>query len=1005
MALRKITLKNFGLRILRLVFETGTSISSNLAASAIGQGDAMSATALTGFAAACLAARTSADHYAQPPSADELTKALVDLRSQVESLREVVRGLASGDIASPYFPQDTAQSFISLLESDVSGVKTLSEQQNEILFTMVRWLEAWQQEHNEEFSQLRSVILDEGEATRDKLRMVTETQRTIYENNRSAHAETHRRLDRIADRFVSQGKSDAQTSSEACIQVTTKGPSSAIFYDIARLEPVTAAQCIREAKLRVLDRIWQQRKKTVVIIVGTPGAGKSALLHYWLGRLAANGWKGARRVFAWTFSRDGSHDQAAPDMFFEKALRRFGHRGVMPLSTRAKGERLAQLIQREPALLVLDGFELFLQSPGGEDGRIRQPGLATLVRLLIGYNPGLCVITTTQSIADCLPFVRTCVRQIELKGLSPSQGARFLRSLNVLGPERELRLASQELNGNPMALELLAGYLVELLQGDIRRRAEARLLEQDVESGGRATSLMVAYEHHLSGCCELATLKTLSFFDRPPVRAEFDAIINLPPIAGLTDPPNGDVNNMWNRAIARLQRARLVEKHGSGAAEHTKLNAIAREYFRRRVKEHSPIAWQEGNSRLYNHFLQIAPERPQTLAEMLPSVDAVVYGCRAGRAAEVLDRVFIPRIRQLDEHFSTHRLGAWSFDLVALTEFFDVPWSQPCRGLSPRQEAYVLKEAGFSLWALGWLHQAVVSMESSLVINEREEEYEQAARVAGNLSEILVALGELEQAERHARNAVSFADKSGQPQQQITRRASLAHVLHQMGQLPEAFALFSHSECLQSEEQPSSPTLYARSGCQYCDLLLDDAETQLQSEPEKTRAILQDVRSRATETLRLLGEERVRTPTLSDFALDHLTLGRVGFLLCLLDDENDQDMAQAHLDKAIAGIQDAGTNRCLPAALIIRAGVHRIHNRWKDAECDVHQALHVAQAQDMCLQEADALLEYTRICIAQGKRTLGREHLGSATSIIRTKGYHRREMIATSLNEALSHRG
>jgi len=997
MARTKKTLKNFGLRLLRLGFDTGASISSSLAASFVYGGDVNSAALLTGLTATCLAGRSSAEHYAKSGSTRQLEEELCDLQLELGGLREVVEALASGAVTAPRFSRDNAQALLSLVQTDVADTKELSEQHNEILFTMVRWLEARQEENAEVFNHLQHSILATGDVIRSDVLALASAQDEAARVNLAAHADTKRLIDSISERLTSQEPTHGSIVSFPSPDEVGEYTGTHAFFDMLNLEPVAASRCFRTTAIRSLDNVWRNRAKSIVTVVGAPGTGKSTLLHYWLGRLAKEA-DTKQRILAWTFQADGSHGRGSPDVFFERA---FGHFGCsprdIPLSTTARGERLARLLQKDATILILDGFELFQASSDGEQGRIQEPGLAALIRLLIGNNPGLCVLTTTQPVVDCAPFLRTRVKLIELRGLTPTNGAKMLQSLGVMGPQRELRLASEEIQGNPMALELLAGYLVELLQGDVRRRAEVRLLEQDAEHGGKAASLMAAYEKQLSGTVELAVLRTLAVFDRPAASGDLAAITRLPVVPGLNEHCDSGQPTAWTRAIARLQRTRLVETRGSGAGQRLSLNTLAREYFRCRLREGAPAAWREGNLRLYRHFVRAVPAKPRTIHELLPCINAVVYGCRAGRAVEALDAVFVPRIRQSDQHFSTHRLGAWSTDLIALSEFFEVPWVLPRSGLDAKQKAYVLKEAGFSLWALGWLGQAVTPLQTALAAYDSNHQDEQVARVAGNLSAIHADLGQLAVAERYASTAVIAADKSGVFQQRITRRASLAHVLHQMGRMSDAADLFKKSEELQAEEQPQSPRLYARSGYQYWEFLLDQAELLMPTAGDQARHIIETVRQRARESLALLEEEKLRSPTLSDLALCHLTLGRVGVLKSNLGDSCDDRATRQHLNKAVTTFQDVGVGHWLPAALIARATCHRTASRWKDADGDICQALSLSQAHEMHLQEADAYLEAARLCFAQDMRAQSREHIVTAQGIVGSCGYRRRDGFLASL--------
>ncbi len=57
-------------------------------------------------------------------------------------------------------------------------------------------------------------------------------------------------------------------------------------------------------------------------------------------------------------------------------------------------------MRRERTLLLLDGMEPLQSSNDFERGKVQDYALATLITELARENPGLCVITTREKIAD-----------------------------------------------------------------------------------------------------------------------------------------------------------------------------------------------------------------------------------------------------------------------------------------------------------------------------------------------------------------------------------------------------------------------------------------------------------------------------------------------------------------------------------------------------------------------------------------------------------------------------
>jgi hypothetical protein len=92
---------------------------------------------------------------------------------------------------------------------------------------------------------------------------------------------------------------------------------------IARL-PATSRELFgREKELAWLDACWQEGVR-VASIVAFGGVGKSALVNAWLARMDGDGWRGAERVYGWSFYSQGTDRLTSSDEFVDAALRWFG---------------------------------------------------------------------------------------------------------------------------------------------------------------------------------------------------------------------------------------------------------------------------------------------------------------------------------------------------------------------------------------------------------------------------------------------------------------------------------------------------------------------------------------------------------------------------------------------------------------------------------------------------------------------------------------------------------
>ncbi|MCP4157797.1 MAG: hypothetical protein GY757_59355, partial [bacterium] len=162
------------------------------------------------------------------------------------------------------------------------------------------------------------------------------------------------------------------------------------------------------------------------------------------------------------------------------------------------------------------------------------------------------------------------------------------------------------------------------------------------------------------------------------------------------------------------------------------------------LEKKNPEGWQGAQKRLYEYYKKL-PEKelPDTLAEMEPLFAAVPHGCRAGKHKEALDEVFWRRIARGKEGYLFKKLGAFGSFLSVLSNFFDKPWSRPTAGLSEADKALILSWAAFGLRAIGRLQEAIQPMKAGLDLRVKQEVWESAAINAGNLSELMLTLGEV----------------------------------------------------------------------------------------------------------------------------------------------------------------------------------------------------------------------------------------------------------------------
>ncbi|HET8774776.1 MAG TPA: hypothetical protein VFP80_13320 [Thermoanaerobaculia bacterium] len=321
--------------------------------------------------------------------------------------------------------------------------------------------------------------------------------------------------------------------------------------------------------------------------------------------------------------------------------------------------------------------------------------------------------------------------------------------------------------------------------------------------------------------------------------------------------------------------------------------------------------------------------------------------------------------------------------------FFTVPWKQLNADLTAADQSWLLNEAAFYLRALGRLDEAREPMRAGLEAGVALEDWKNAARYAGNVSELELALGDVASAVRYAEQSAQHADRSGDAFLIMGLRTTHADALHQAGRAVKANERFREAEEMESNQFPTMPLLASLQGFRFCDLLLAGTERAawrraLGSDGESFEAqTLAEVEHRAATALALAR----RNYWVLDTALDNLTLGRVALVRAILGDA-PLDSAQPHVEAAVHGLRPDAER--LPLALLTRAWLRAAQDNPAAARADLDEAQQLAERGPMRLHLADVHLHRARLFFRED-RAQAREELKKARALIERCGYHRRD--------------
>ncbi len=760
--------------------------------------------------------------------------------------------------------------------------------------------------------------------------------------------------------------------------------------------PITGHNVVgRDDELQMFDDVFDGGVLNVISLRAWGGVGKSTLVNHWCDKLRADNYRGATRVFAWSFYTQGTIERTnSADAFIDAALRFFGDDGPESGSTWDNGERLANMVGQERALLILDGMEPLQDRNQG----IKDPALARLVECLAAENAGLCVITTREPVKELAAFPETAIEK-SLEQLSKEAGRALLKIKGLRAADDLLEQVSDAFGNHALAINLLASYLKRFAGGDVNPALDIPdLPDISIDDGRHPRRVMAAFAEKFGEGPELDLLHVIGLFDRPADDGCIAALREPPVIPGLTDhlarengdrlatwwrravslseAPSPDV--IWEKLLAHLRSLGLLAGASHYAPDELDAHPLVREHFGAGLRAQRKEAWKTGHARLYEHLKKQAEHRPDTLAAMAPLFRAIHHGCQAERRQEALDEVYHDRIVRQNEFYLTNKLGAFGADLGLVASFFDPPFAHPAADLTEPDRTWLVSVAAFGLRALGQLGEAVAPMRAGLDLLVEQGNWEQAAISSSNLSELQLTLGEVVAALASGEAAIEYADRSGDAFLRIVHPITLADAMHQAGALVAAHQLFEEAEKRQEERQPDYPQLYSLQGYRYCDLLLTLGQAEA-------------VRERALQTLEIAEFNN----WLLDIALDHLSLGRAALVL------GGRNEARRQLDQAVDCLREAASMDHLPRGLLARAAFFREVEEYILSRRDLDEVMRIATRSGMRLHECDAHLEYARLALAEGQPDAAHAHLKSAEALVTACRYHRRDPEVEELKATL----
>ena len=552
----------------------------------------------------------------------------------------------------------------------------------------------------------------------------------------------------------------------------------------------------RVVELAELHTAWLAAGTRLYSIVGFGGEGKTALARRFTESLRRPADVQDRPLVVWW----SFYFNKAADTFFAAVLTHFGiplTEAGHPLAAEQRARKLVDLLRTgvkgRRLLLVLDGLETLQDDTLGREGRVTDTGLRELLRATLNdAEPdtdarGMILITTREPLADLRRDGDLRYGGLDLEELSVPDGVALLTrhyGLNIEQDDAERFV--KEVGGHALSLTLTGALHAELpgttSLADLRRfiaGEEAKVTDEDLTTRREKYHRLPGYVlRHCAGVLneqEHQFLRLLSCCVRPATRQDVEEVFFSPLKSEADDEPFNDTLlgldyvSLRTGVVARLVRLRLVhgrevDEHAEGEQEETgyDMHPLVRRHF---YEDDPDAALTEPQRRaVHSRFYDVLPERPEkqhpdTLEEMRPLIDAVLHGCRGGRADEAFLSLFYARIGRRDTRRTTFYLsadlGATETVLELARAFFpDGDFDGEPIVTTDEPKAWVTNEAALTLMNTGRPAVAVPRFARNVGQWRRQQDWLGASTVYLNLCQANTDLGRLPDAERAAADAL-----------------------------------------------------------------------------------------------------------------------------------------------------------------------------------------------------------------------------------------------------------
>ncbi len=756
-----------------------------------------------------------------------------------------------------------------------------------------------------------------------------------------------------------------------------KTPLPPHFTNITPPEPNFVG---RKEMLEAITEWYKNPDVHIGALIGWGGEGKSAIMRKWydsLGKddpsvspLGKGGNEGGYPfgssdikpdgIFWWGFYRNPYLERFLDSLLDYLALGRIDLNEIK--STWAKVDKINELIQEAEYLIILDGLEEMQKGEErGEDFgcMVHREFTEILTSLADSKAKGLCLITTRYPLTDIKKWEGLSYQSEEVEPLSIGEGRVLFEKLGIKGIRDERNKVIEVIEDykrHALSLTLLANYLVEDFEGDIKEAKEIPPFYSDKEAGGKAHRILLWYAQQLSKE-QLAFMKIFSLFRRAVNERDFEGVFRSEMETSINKPLMDMSLFSFKRMVDNLYDRRLITK---GQDDTYTTHPLIRNYFESIFEEEDKRLCHK---RIYQYIGTYALEKPETLEEMQPLFEQVYHGCKAGLYDEVCNDVYREKICKWNEFFIIYKLGAWETNLLLVKTFFPKGDLLQMPLVSKMEDqSFLLNEAGVALICIGRPKEAEELIRRHNKIKGELEDWGNASTGYRNLAYLQGRSGELKKALENAEKAHDVAENT-MSYWRIHSKAHLAWVLHLLGKNEEAKNYFRQADDIEIEI--SGNRLYGQIGVYYANFLLSI--------------------NRIDEALKLsqVNLEICKSEnTVNDLFLCHRCLGAIERI------KKNHKGAEVHLREAVEISHKVGRPDFKIEVLLEFGRLYLDIKKYEDAIRDANEVMKICERTGFKLYEPDAEVVFAKVYLTQGDIDKAKQFAQSAYDKAKHMSYY-----------------